>query len=46
MENDEFKKWTDENGPHLYHEENLSDPGAVILTYAYILTKDGGFYYP
>lgn len=41
---DEWKAWTDETGEHFRHVEADGERGAPRLTYAYAITKDGGFY--
>lgn len=42
---DEFQEWTDEKGSHFRHVKARSGRGDVLLTYAYAITKDGGFYF-
>lgn len=44
-ENDSYEAWTDEKGAHFKHVRARKDRGAPILTYAYAITKDGGFYF-
>ncbi len=44
-EHDLYESWTDEKGPHFRHVKARKDRGEVILTYAYAITKDGGFYF-
>ena len=44
-ENDEYDAWTDEKGPHFKHRKARANRGPAILTYAYAITKDGGFYF-
>ena len=44
-ENDKYKSWIDEKGAHFQHEKARKDRGEPILTYAYAITKDGGFYH-
>jgi len=44
-QNDQFRYWIDENGPHLSHEPNfLSDRGEPMAVYALAKTKDGAVY--
>ena len=43
--NDEFSSWVDEKGAHFRHEKTRKEKGAVLLTYAYAITKDGGFFF-
>lgn len=45
FENDEFDAWVDEKGQHFIHRKARKDRGEPILTYAYIVTKDGATYY-
>lgn len=42
---DEYDSWTDEQGPHFRHKKSLGKRGDPLLTYAYAITKDGGFYF-
>lgn len=44
-QNDKYRSWTDEHGPHFIHEKAISDRGEDILTYAYAITHDGGLYF-
>ena len=44
-ENDEYEAWADEKGPHFKHKKARQDRGKPILTYAYAITKEGGFYF-
>ena len=44
-ENDQYEAWIDEKGQHFKHIKAKTNRGAPILTYAYALTKDGGFYF-
>lgn len=41
---DKFERWIDENGPHFKHTPSLTAEGNPIGVYAYVRTKDGGFY--
>ena len=43
-ENDIYEAWVDEKGQHFKHVR-AKNRGDVILTYAYAITKDGGFYF-
>lgn len=46
LEGDEFRSWTDENGPHFKHESSLlSESTNIIGAYAVAITKDGGTYF-
>ncbi len=46
LKGDEFRSWTDEEGPHFKHESSLmSDETEVIGAYAVAITKDGGTYF-
>lgn len=44
-ENDEYKAWVDEKGEHFMHVKAKGPRGKAIMTYAYAITKDGGFYF-
>lgn len=44
-ENDTYEAWTDEKGQHFKHVKTRGPAGKVILTYAYAITKDGGFFF-
>lgn len=44
-ENDEYDRWIDETGEHFKHRKARKDRGEDVLTYAYAMTKDGGFYF-
>jgi recombination protein RecT len=44
-ENDSYDSWTDEKGAHFTHRIARGERGNPILTYAYALTKDGGFFF-
>lgn len=44
-QNDEYDAWVDEKGQHFLHRKAKGDRGEVLLTYAYAITKDGGFYF-
>lgn len=44
-ENDKFDSWIDEKGSHFKHQKARKDRGVVLLTYAYAITKDGGFFF-
>jgi recombination protein RecT len=44
-ENDNYESWTDEKGQHFKHAKARKERGEAILTYAYAITKDGGFYF-
>lgn len=43
-EGESFRRWTDEAGEHLLHEQDPFSDQAVRGVYAYARTKDGGFY--
>lgn len=43
-ENDHYEAWTDETGPHFKHMRAKGDRGKVVLTMAYAITSDGGFF--
>lgn len=43
-EKDFYEAWTDETGAHFKHKKALGERGKPILTYAYAITKDGGFF--
>jgi len=45
-EADTFRRWTDDAGDHIMHEENLRAPdrGPVFAVYVVAKTKDGGVY--
>lgn len=42
---DEYDSWTDEKGQHFKHKKGRGNRGNPFLTYAYAITKDGGFYF-
>jgi recombination protein RecT len=44
-ERDEYEYWVDEEGEHFKHVKARGDRGNPIITYAYAITKDGGFYF-
>ena len=44
-QNDTYEAWVDEKGQHFKHVRAHLNRGEVILTYAYAITKDGGFYF-
>jgi recombination protein RecT len=44
FENDFYESWVDEKGPHFKHKKAIKNRGAPVLTYAYAITKDGGFF--
>lgn len=44
-ENDEFDSWIDEKGRHFRHKKARKDRGDPVLTYGYVITKDGAVYY-
>lgn len=44
-EKDQYEAWADEKGQHFKHVKERGDRGNPILTYAYAITKDGGFYF-
>lgn len=44
-EKDEYEAWTDERGPHFKFVKAKGDRGAVLLTFAYALGKDGSVYF-
>lgn len=47
-EKDEYDSWIDERGQHFKHVKSRDadrTAGEVRLTYAYAITKDGGFYF-
>jgi recombination protein RecT len=44
-QNDTYEAWVDEKGQHFKHVRAHLNRGDVILTYAYAITKDGGFYF-
>ena len=45
-ENDDYDSWVDEKGQHFKHRKLRSgDRGKDVMTYAYAITKDGGFYF-
>lgn len=44
-ENDSYRSWVDEKGEHFTHEKSRGERGGPIYTYAYAITKDGGFYF-
>lgn len=41
---DFWEKWNDEKGAHFRHVEAEGDRGLPRLTYAYVITKDEGFF--
>lgn len=43
--NDQYESWVDEKGQHFMHKKAKGERGAAILTYAYAITKDGGFFF-
>lgn len=43
--NDQYDSWIDEKGPHFSHRKSRGERGEPVLTYAYALTKDGGFFH-
>lgn len=44
-ERDDYQYWTDETGEHFKHIKARGDRGLPVITYAYAITKDGGFYF-
>lgn len=44
-QNDIYEHWTDEKGPHFNHVKERGERGGPVLTYAYAITKDGGFFF-
>lgn len=44
-EGDEYEAWIDEKGQHFKHRKARENRGTPILTYAYAITKDGGFFF-
>lgn len=44
-ENDSYEAWEDEQGPHFKFKKTMTNRGNPLLTYAYAITKDGGFYF-
>lgn len=44
-EKDQFESWVDETGEHFKHKKSFGDRGKPVMTYAYAITKDGGFYF-
>jgi recombination protein RecT len=45
-EKDTYEAWIDDKGQHFKHVKSReADRGPVVLTYAYAITKDGGFYF-
>lgn len=44
-EKDQYESWTDEKGPHFKHIKARSNPGEIVLTYAYAITNDDGIYF-
>ncbi len=44
-ENDTYRSWIDERGQHFTHEKVRGNRGEILLTYAYAITKDEGFFY-
>lgn len=43
--NDKYRAWVDREGEHFEHEKARGDRGTPVCTYAYAITKDGGFYF-
>lgn len=43
--NDEYESWVDDTGEHFKHKKARTDRGDPMMTYAYAITKDGGFYF-
>lgn len=43
--NDTYDSWVDEEGAHFKHVKARTDRGVPIFTYAYAITKDGGFFF-
>lgn len=43
--NDEYDSWTDELGDHFKFRKARGDRGTALLTFAFALTKDDGFYF-
>lgn len=44
-EKDFYDVWTDEKGSHFKHVKARGERGKVLLTFAYAITKDDGFYF-
>lgn len=44
-EKDTYSQWTDETGAHFKHERARGERGKPQLTYAYAMTRDGGFFF-
>lgn len=44
-QNDSYEAWTDEQGSHFKHVRSREDRGHPVLTYAYAITTDGGFFF-
>jgi len=44
-ENDKYDSWIDEKGQHFKFKKARKDRGAVVLTFAYAITKDGALYF-
>lgn len=44
-DHDTYDHWSDEKGEHFEHRKARGNRGDVVLTYAYALTKDDGFYF-
>lgn len=42
---DEYDAWVDETGSHFKHRKARGERGKPVYTYAYAITKDGGFYF-
>lgn len=42
---DFYESWIDEEGQHFKHAKKFADRGGVLLTYAYAITKEGGFFF-
>jgi recombination protein RecT len=43
--NDQYDSWVDEKGQHFMHKKAKGDRGTPVMTYAYAITKDGGFFF-
>lgn len=44
-QNDKYDAWIDEKGQHFRHEKARGERGPAFVTYAYAITKDGGFFF-
>ncbi len=44
-DHDVYDHWSDEKGEHFEHRRARGERGEVLLTYAYAITKDEGFYF-